>query len=108
MKQVFRWLGVAANARAITGLLSIGAVLGGLTFFVLDKLLPIYSPGFAANTFGEGYRRGKREAELEQQVQQLKAVLDAMRQSEEIRLEVENMSDEEIAKELAGNGELRD
>lgn len=53
-------------------------------------------------------RRGKREAELEQQVQQLQAVFDAMRRSEEIRLEVENMSDEEIAKELAGNGEFRD
>jgi hypothetical protein len=99
-KRMFRWFGIEANYRAVTCLLGIGAAIGGLAYFVGTKVLPIYSPGIAATEFGEGYRRGKREAELEQQVEQLNSLLETMRVNAEIRAEVERLSPEELRKEL--------
>ena len=99
-KRLFLWFGIEANYRAVTCLLAIGATLGGLAIFVGSKVLPVYSPTLSVTEFGEGYRRGKRESELVQQVAELETLLEQMRKSEKIRLEVENMTDEELKKFL--------
>lgn len=93
--------------RAIGSLIAIGAVAGAALLYLGDRVLPLLSPTLAGNEFGEGYRRGKRETELELRVQELEATIQIMENSARIDEEINSMSEEEINKLLTENGEFR-
>ena len=97
---MLRWLGVEANARAVTTLLFIGAAFGGIVVFAVDRLLPIADPGWDNSAFGEGYRRGQKEMQLQIKIQQLKQQEKVLRIGREIDEEIRNMSEEELNKAL--------
>lgn len=93
---MLRWLGVEANARAVTTLLLIGAAFGGIVVFAVDRLLPIADPAWNQDAFGEGYRRGQKELQLRIRIQQLELQEQRRRTSEEIDKQIRSMSDAEI------------
>lgn len=41
---IIRWLGIEANARAVTTLLMVGAALGAIVVFAVDRMLPVMDP----------------------------------------------------------------
>ena len=94
--RVFVWLGIEANARAITGLLAIGGVMGALALFLLDRVAPRISPQWSTTSFGEGYRRGQRETELEYKLLTAEDALGILRTRQEIDKKVRNMTEQEV------------
>lgn len=95
------WLAREGNSRAILTLLALGAAAGGVATFVLRDVLPLAEPTLATGAYADGYRAGYREAVLEMKNASLTLELEYARIGEQIRSEVENMSDAELNKALA-------
>ena len=91
--KAFRWFGIEANARAIMTLIALGTIVGGLAVFAIDRLIPIISPSLSLTDYGEGYRRGKREAELEFRLGAAEGAIDRMRIVREIEEKVRHKTD---------------
>ena len=100
VRHVFKWFGIEANSRAVMTLLAVGGLLGGALLFATDKLLPVLSPALSNSDYSEGFRRGRREAELELQVRELEARLWAMQEAERVRQENEMLTTEEVRERL--------
>jgi len=99
-KRSFKFLGAEANARAITSITVIASLVGAILMFVVSQILPIFSPTFQSNSFGQGYRTGKRETLLEIRNQRLKAQIESRKSVREIEKEIRNMTPEQRRKEL--------
>ena len=97
---VFKWFGIEANARAITTLLAIGGLLGAALLFTTDRVLPLLSPALSSSDYGEGFRRGQREAKLELQVRELEARLWATQEAERVRQDNETLTSKEVRERL--------
>ncbi len=97
---ILQWLGAEANSRAIGALLAIGVAIGGALAFLTERVLPMYSPAFSLNNFGEGFRRGQRELELERRVLELEASIALSKRMDEIWRETNQMSEEKLNKAL--------
>jgi hypothetical protein len=95
-KRLFTWLGAEVNARAITTLLTIGTGLGAFSYFLFDRIAPQISPQWSQMSYGEGYRLGRREAELEISLHTAKQSLRALRTKMEVDERVRNMTDREL------------
>lgn len=106
-----RWLGKETNNRAVTVLLAIctvlGVAVGSAITFVANRVAPIMSPSFSTSDFGEGYRRGRREAELEYRLTAAENSLKLMERSRNIREKIRSMSDKEIDELLRQLGDDR-
>ena len=94
--RIFKWLGFEANARAIMVLLTIGGAIGIVGTFFIDRVVPLISPSLLATDFGEGYRRGRREAELEFRLKAAEGSLEAIERARKISERIEKMSDAEL------------
>jgi hypothetical protein len=79
VRHVFKWFGIEANSRAVMTLLAVGGLLGGALLFATDKVLPVLSPALSSSDYGEGFRRGQREADLEQRIRSLEAQIEMMK-----------------------------
>ena len=95
LKKIIDWLGVEANARAVTVLLSVGATTGAGFSFLVDKALPVRSEPSSSASFTEAFERGKREAALEGQLRTTEAQLELEREYAKISDEFCSMSDKE-------------
>lgn len=106
-----RWLGKETNNRAMMGLLAIftavGVAVGSAVTFVANRIAPVVSPSFAASEFGEGYRRGRREAELETSLIAAEHTIRALQARIEIVEKFRNMSEEEVRKYIEANDDFR-
>jgi hypothetical protein len=102
-----RWLGVETNSRAVTTLLAIGTAFGvALTTIgnvAFNRLVPVLSPALSATDYGEGYRRGRREAELEAKLRDAEARLRVadetvrfVRWQQKVREDFSRMTEEEV------------
>ena len=94
------WFGIEANARAVTTLIAVGVALGAIVAFLVDRVLPTVDPAWDKSSYAEGYRRGKKEAELLRKIQDLEGLEKSRRITEEIMKEISEMSNEEINKGL--------
>ena len=98
--RLFRWLGIEANARAIGALLLIGGALASVLIYVAENISPRLSPGFSSTEFGEGYRRGRKEAELEFRLKAANQTIEAMQSRAGIHERISRMNEAELDAEL--------
>jgi hypothetical protein len=111
LRGTVRWLGKEANNRAVTALLAIftafGVAIGAAITFVANRVLPTMSPSYSTAEFGEGYRRGRREAELEMRLSAAEQSIKIMRHTRAIEDKIRNMSDKELDEQLERLGDYR-
>ena len=95
VRRAFRWLGIEPNFRAIMVLLAICSAIGTAAGFAFIRVAPLLSPTWSSSEYGEGYRRGRSEAELEFGLRAAEKSVEALRLRQEIDEKIRNMSDEE-------------
>lgn len=98
--RTFGWFGSERNSRSIATLIAIGAVLGAIFTFAFDKIIPTFAPEWSLSAFGEGYRRGRREMELEFRLQHSEQAARALRERQKIDEWVRSLTDEQLVEEL--------
>ncbi len=100
ISKALNWLGNSGNSRVITTLIAIGALIGGIFVFAIERVVPVIAPEWSATAFGEGYRRGRREMELEFRLRSSEETTRILRQRQKIDEWVRSLTDEQLAEEL--------
>jgi hypothetical protein len=97
IKRIWKWLGSQDNVQAITALVAIATAFGASFAFVWVQVAPVVAPSFSNNNFGHGFRAGRREAELEYTIRQLRQISEFRDEIDRMRQAAESLSHSELA-----------